>query len=433
MTEQFNLEEFSESETQEEVPNQEWEERVFSDVIEINNYPSLEKGVKQTHVGMRQIKENVRKIQETVEKEYSYSKPRFENGDTLFARITPCLENGKTAFVDVLDEDEAATGSTEFLVLSATEETLPKFVYYTARRPDVRQFAIKRMTGTSGRQRVPTDVFGDLVIEVPPLEEQRRIVDFLDALDSRIESNERVIELCNEISQSIFKHWFIDFAPFEDQEMVYRDEIGMEIPRNWDINQMEEVAKIVDCLHSKKPEEVDSGKFYIEVKDIGENGELHLDDKYLISEEDYEEWTRRITAKPGDVIISKDGRVGAVAQIPEGIEGAIGRNIVCIRPDQEELSSPLLREYMLSPLMKQEIGKKTLSRSIFETLHVSEIEDLRVVIPPQQVREKFDEVVRPFHKKIEHGIKESITLGETRDLLVPKLMRGEFRLRPENN
>jgi len=433
LTEQFNLEDFSDSEMQQKASKQEWEEKILSGVIEINDYPSLEKGVKQTHVGMRQIEENVRKIQDTVEKGYSYSKPRFENGDTLFARITPCLENGKTAFVDVLDEDEAATGSTEFLVLSATEETLPKFVYYTARHPDVRQFAIKRMTGTSGRQRVPTDVFDDLVIEVPPIEEQRRIVDFLDALDSKIENNERVIELCNEISQSIFRHWFIDFEPFEDQEMVYQDDIGMEIPHEWEIRQMEEVTEIVDCLHSKKPEEVDSGKFYIEVKNIGENGELHLDDKYMISEEDYEEWTRRITAKAGDVIISKDGRVGAVAQIPEGIEGAIGRNIVCIRPNQEEISSPLLREYMLSPLMKQEIGKKTLSRSIFETLHVSEIEDLRVVIPPQQIRRKFDEVVRPFHKKIEYSIKESITLGETRDALLPKLMNGELRLLPENN
>ena len=122
----------------------EWETRTLSDVIEINDYPSLEKGEEHTYVGMKNLDRNVRKIQKTKQKEYKYSGPRFENGDTLFARITPCLENGKTAYVDVLNEDEAAFGSTEFIVMSATDETLPKFVYYTARRPEVRQYAIKR-------------------------------------------------------------------------------------------------------------------------------------------------------------------------------------------------------------------------------------------------------------------------------------------------
>jgi len=199
------------------------------------------------------------------------------------------------------------------------------------------------------------------------------------------------------------------------------------------VKEMSEIAKIIDCLHSKKPDEQEQGKFYIEVNDIGENGELHLDDQYLISDEDYDEWTRRITAKTGDVIISKDGKVGAVAQIPEGIEGAIGRNLVCIRPDGKNLSPPLLKEYMLSRLMRQEIGEKTLSRSIFDTLHVSEIESLRVVVPPQEVRDQFDDVVKPIHRKINHNIKESITLEDMRDTLLPRLISGEIRLNPQDN
>jgi type I restriction enzyme S subunit len=215
LSDQSDLEEFAEVDNQnkEKDAMKDWEERVFSDVIKINDYPSLEKGEEQTHVGMKHIEENVRKVQKTVKKEYKYSKPRFENGDTLFARITPCLENVKTAFVDILDEEEAATGSTEFLVMSATEDVLPKFVYYTARRPDVRQFAIKRMTGSSGRQRVPTDVFDNISITVPPLEEQEKIVGFLDAIDTKIETNDRIIELCDSIAQTIFSYWFESFNP----------------------------------------------------------------------------------------------------------------------------------------------------------------------------------------------------------------------------
>jgi type I restriction enzyme S subunit len=275
--------------------------------------------------------------------------------------------------------------------------------------------------------------FKDIEIPCPPLEDQRRIAGALTALDDRIEVNKESNKALAETGQEIFEHWFVDQNFFAEADTKYIEEMDMEIPVQWEVKEMSEIAKIIDCLHSKKPDEQEEGNFYIEVNDIGENGELHLDDQYLISDEDYDEWTRRITAKTGDVIISKDGKVGAVAQIPEGIEGAIGRNLVCIRPDGENLSPPLLREYMLSRLMRQEIGEKTLSRSIFETLHVSEIESLRVVVPPEDVRDRFDDVVRPIHRKIDHNIKESITLEEMRDTLLPKLISGKVRLDPEDN
>lgn len=275
--------------------------------------------------------------------------------------------------------------------------------------------------------------FKDIEIPYPSLAVQRRIAGALTAIDDRIEVNKESNRVLAETAQEIFEHWFVDQNFFGETETKSLDEMDMEIPVEWEVKEMSEIAKIIDCLHSKKPDEQDEGNFYIEVNDIGENGEMHLDDQYLISDEDYEEWTRRITAETGDVIISKDGKVGAVAQIPEGIEGAIGRNLVCIRPDGENLSPPLLREYMLSRLMRQEIGEKTLSRSIFETLHVSEIESLRVVVPPDDIRDRFDDLVTPIHRKMDHNIKESITLEEMRDTLLPRLISGEIRLNPGNN
>jgi type I restriction enzyme S subunit len=215
---------------------------------------------------------------------------------------------------------------------------------------------------------------------------------------------------------------FIDFSNTPDDELVLHEGLNMDVPTNWGIEPLSNVARIVDCLHSKKPDEQNEGQFYIEVKDVGELGELNLDDKYRISNEDYEEWTRRITAKSADLIITKDGRVGAVAQIPNGVEGAIGRNLVCIRPESNQLSSTFLREYMLSPLMKQEIGKKTLSRAIFETLHVSEIENLRILLPPKNIRKEFDEVVGAIHERIDHNNRESIKLETARKELLAKLI-----------
>jgi type I restriction enzyme S subunit len=94
---------------------------------------------------------------------------RFRNGDTLFARITPCLENGKTGLVACLNDDELGRGSTEFIVLRGAEVG-PEFTYLTARDEGFRQNAIKSMSGASGRQRVRNECFDSYSLAVPPPE-----------------------------------------------------------------------------------------------------------------------------------------------------------------------------------------------------------------------------------------------------------------------
>lgn len=85
---------------------------------------------------------------------------KFSNGDTLLARITPCLENGKTAFIDFLEDGEVAFGSTEYIVLCPKEGTPPEFLYCLARYPAFVDYAVKNMNGSSGRQRVSAETIG---------------------------------------------------------------------------------------------------------------------------------------------------------------------------------------------------------------------------------------------------------------------------------
>ena len=92
---------------------------------------------------------------------------KFRNGDTLLARITPCLENGKSAFVDFLDEDQIGWGSTEFIVLRPKAPLPVYFGYLLCRHPPFREHAIHSMSGTSGRQRVQNDVLGRYLLAVP--------------------------------------------------------------------------------------------------------------------------------------------------------------------------------------------------------------------------------------------------------------------------
>ena len=93
---------------------------------------------------------------------------RFANGDTLVARITPCLENGKTAYVDFLRDGEVGWGSTEYIVMKSRRPLPSEFAYLLARTARFREFAIQNMSGTSGRQRVSASALSGFSMPSPP-------------------------------------------------------------------------------------------------------------------------------------------------------------------------------------------------------------------------------------------------------------------------
>ena len=117
---------------------------------------------------------------------------KFRNGDTIMARITPCLENGKTAKVDVLDSGEIGFGSTEYIVFRAKENVDEDYLYYLVCSDEVREPAIKSMVGSSGRQRVQTDVLQNLNIVVPSFDIQKKIGALLCNIDDKIALNNQI-------------------------------------------------------------------------------------------------------------------------------------------------------------------------------------------------------------------------------------------------
>lgn len=120
---------------------------------------------------------------------------RFQAGDTLFARITPCAENGKLGFVSAVDGGMTAQGSTEFVVMGARDSlTLPEYVRWLSGWSFVRDRAIALMEGTSGRQRIPGWAFNEIEVPVPPLDEQQRIAEVLRSADEAIASNRAALD-----------------------------------------------------------------------------------------------------------------------------------------------------------------------------------------------------------------------------------------------
>ena len=114
---------------------------------------------------------------------------RFSNGDTLLARITPCLENGKTAYIDFLDDEEVAFGSTEYIVLAPKEGVPPEYLYCLARYPAFVGYAVKNMNGSSGRQRVSADTIGQFVMPHPSKDAMRDFGCIASALFMKMKSN----------------------------------------------------------------------------------------------------------------------------------------------------------------------------------------------------------------------------------------------------
>ena len=183
-----------------------WRRLPFSEAVEINPRRTVAKGTLTPFVDMAALPAETRRVHPRRVKPVGPGGSRFVNGDTLFARITPCTENGKTGLVGCLSTGEVATGSTEFIVLGPRPElTLPAYVYYLAKNPAFRSFAISQMTGTSGRQRVPASVFDDFEVELPPLPEQRKIAAILSSVDNAIEKTQAVIDQARIVKRGLLQ------------------------------------------------------------------------------------------------------------------------------------------------------------------------------------------------------------------------------------
>lgn len=146
-----------------------WKVGILGDVAEINPKLSLKKGSIGKYIEMKDLSEDSSIIKNFREREFS-SGSKFQNGDTLLARITPCLENGKTGLVSILEENEIGWGSTEFIVLRGKGNVGSNFIYCLSRFEPFRNHAVKSMLGSSGRQRVVESMLIEFALAIPPKE-----------------------------------------------------------------------------------------------------------------------------------------------------------------------------------------------------------------------------------------------------------------------
>ena len=188
-----------------------WNEYVFSDFAYVNPTVKLTKGGKYSFVEMKDLNSSIRFCNPSAERLLSGG-ARFKEGDTLFARITPCLENGKICQVKGL-RDGVGFGSTEFHVFRGKENISDNdFVYYLSRWSEFRNWAEMSFEGTSGRQRVPKEAFDKLVLNLPDFATQKLIAAVLSSLDNKIDLLHRQNKTIEQLAETLFRQWFIQEA-----------------------------------------------------------------------------------------------------------------------------------------------------------------------------------------------------------------------------
>lgn len=200
----------------------------LSDIVDFNPSRILKKGTVAPFIEMASLPTNTKFIKQIDEKPFSGGS-KFKNGDTLFARITPCLENGKTGKVTNLKDEIIGHGSTEFIVMSAKEPEFDEdYIYYFARLPEFREFAQQRMVGTSGRQRVAWQDLADFEFIFPPKEQRKKAATLLNIYDQKIDLNTQINQTLEQIAQVLFKSWFVDFDPVRAKVQALSDGLSLE-------------------------------------------------------------------------------------------------------------------------------------------------------------------------------------------------------------
>lgn len=208
--------------------------------IEVNPKEVLSKGTVARKISMDKLQPFCRDIPEYELAKFSGG-TKFRNGDTIMARITPCLENGKTAMVNILAPGEVGFGSTEFIVFRAKAGfTDPNFVYYLIISSIVRGPAVKSMVGSSGRQRVQTDVIQNLEIAFPELSEQKKIAGILKAFDDKIALNNKINENLQQQAFALFDQLMLESG---DSKCLVSDVAYLNPKRQLSKNQ---VARCID-------------------------------------------------------------------------------------------------------------------------------------------------------------------------------------------
>jgi len=336
-------------------------------------------------------------------------KGKIERDDILLVKDGATI--GKLAYIKKIPEGKAMVNEHVFLIKTDKIKYNPKFLFYYL-FSESGQIQIENSITGSAQGGLNRDIL--TIIKIPILEpyEQSRIATVLSWFDDLIENKKRQNEIMEKTAMAIFKSWFVDFEPFQNEEFVYSEELGREIPKGWEVNQLGNFAEIImgQSPSSKYYNEEGEGLPFIQGK--GQYG------RYIPETTVYCSRLLKITI-PNDILVTVRAPVGELNLSDR--EYVIGRGVASLR-------SKYWIFLFLYLLTDNERLKSYERGTTYDAITKEELNCFPLLLPPQPILEKFHILTEPLFQKIILNQKEIMILRKARDALLPKLVFGKIRV-----
>lgn len=384
-----------------------WKEVKFGEVVEFSPKIKMVKGNKYPFIPMELIDGGFKYVKPIEEKELVGGGAKFEEGDTLFARITPCLQNGKIAQAKNL-KNKPGFGSTEYFIFRGIPNVTDNdYVFYLSQMKEFRDNAINSMVGASGRQRADAGHVKSFVFNLPPLETQKKIASILSGYDDLIENNLKRIKILEEMAQQTYEEWFVRMRFPGYESATINSETGL--PEGWEKVQLKDCCDLV-MGQSPKSEFYNDEKlglpFHQGVKDYGFRFPINTS------------WSTagNKKAKPNSILFSVRAPVGRLNVAAEEI--ILGRGLAAIN-HKKGLNSFVF--YQLRKIFFEDnlIG----GGAIFASVTKSDVERIEFIYN-EELANKFNDFASKIDQQILNLTNQNQRLREARDILLPRLMMG---------
>lgn len=383
-----------------------WKTVKLSEIAMFNPRESIKKGTLAKKIPMDKLVPFCRDIPEYTMEEFK-SGTKFRNNDTIMARITPCLENGKIAKVNILEDGEVGFGSTEYIVFRSIEGISdPDFLYYLVCSSIVKEPAIKSMVGSSGRQRVQADVLKNLEISIPPIEEQRKIGKLLKQLDDKIEVN-------NKINNNLL-----------EQVLQIYNEVTINAP----ISKLNELIEIIESGKRPKGGAQNNGIPSIGAEKIEKFGVYDFSTEKYVSEEFYLSMKKGIV-KSGDVLLYKDGAYTGKSSMALNSfpykKCVLNEHVFLLRTPNSMYQS-FLYCCLNDNSVKVKIEALAKGKAAQPGLNQSELKSIEIKLPNKDILQSFENTVSPLMQTIALNALENKRLNIIRNTILPKLISNKI-------
>jgi type I restriction enzyme S subunit len=405
-----------------------WKWVRLSDITKINPKLPIEvkdENLEVSFLPMRLVEEERNVIHLTETRKYADVKKGFTpmaNDDVIFAKITPCMENGKIAVVHSF-KNGVAFGSTEFHVLRCHSELINKFLFYYLVRKKFRNEAEFNMTGAVGQRRVPKRFLDETSIPLPSIEVQQHIVFKIEELFSELDKGIEQLKTAQQ-QLKVYRQAVLKWA-FEGR-LTNENVKDNELPEGWKRISLREISDVRDGTHDT-PKYVDKGIPFVTQKNIREFG-LNFSDVKYISREDHEKFYKRSNVAFGDILISMIGANRGMSCIVNDKRIFSIKNVGLIK-HSISISSSYLLYFLKSPFAWNYI--KALSKGgAQEFVGLTELRKYPIIYCPSEPQEKVVQKIEnrlSVADKLEETITKSLKQAEAiRQSILKKAFEGKL-------